>query len=400
MRGLRAEVSRPGRSRAALVATVVAGCIAAQFAGVGLPRYAYPMLLPTMRADMGLSYFESGLVATGNFVGFMLAAFGGGVIAVRIGPRRTILAALVLGTVAMLASGVAPDYIGVLVAQTVVGLGAGAIPPTVIGLASQWIGVERRGLVFGAVLSAMGLALLVSGVAMPALLAVAGWREGWLALGGVGVLALVAGFVTLRESPAAYALGPVNWRAVYGAWRVWYWCLLGLATGASNAVYTTFFAAWLVGERGVSVAAAGQLWAAAGVASVASGVTWGALADRIGLGRAAGLIFATQTLAIALLVAPAPGLMLVSPLLFGFTLMGYQVIAGAAITPLVPPRLAPAGQSLSVLMFAVGQAIGPAVAGRAADLLGTLGPSYLGAAAVALVGALAALGAPKAAAKL
>lgn len=399
MRGPNVEGSRRSRSGAPLVAIVVAGCIAAQFAAVGLPRYAYPMLLPAMRADLALSYFESGLVATGTFVGFMLAALGGGLIAVRIGPRRTILAALVVGTAAMFASGLAPGYLGVLVAQTVVGLGAGAVPPTVIGLAAQWVGSAWRGVGLGAVLSAMGLALLVAGLAVPPLLA-AGWRAAWLALGGVGVVALLVGLIALREPPALHIDGPPKWRAVYGSWRVWYWCLLGLATGASNAVYTTFFAAWLVSERGMSVAMAGQLWAAAGVASVASGVTWGALADRIGQGQAAALMFTTQTLAIALLTVRAPGLVLASALLFGFTLMGYQVIAGAAITPLVPARLAPAGQALSVLMFAVGQALGPAAAGRAADLVGTLAPSFLGTAAVALIGALAALGAPRAEAKL
>jgi predicted MFS family arabinose efflux permease len=382
---------RPGSA-----ALLLLGCIVAQFAGVGLPRYAYPILLPDMRDDLALSYFESGFVATGNFVGFMVAAFSGGLIAVRIGARRTIYAALALCTVAMLACAASSGYLAVLVAQTVVGLGSGALPPTVIGLVAQWVGSERRGLAIGAVLSAMGMGVLATGVALPVLLARAGWREGWLALGGIGLVALIVALATLRESPlTARGVAAGGLRAVYGSWRVWYYCLLGLATGSSNAVYTTFFAAWLVTERGMSVSEAGWLWSLAGMAAFASSVAWGGLSDRIGWGRALTLMFATQALAIGLFTAPSGALIAVSGLLFGATLMGYQVIAGAALTRLVPERLAPAGQSLSVLMFAVGQAIGPAVAGRAADVTGTLAPSFLGAAAVALLGAIAALFAPR-----
>ncbi len=44
------------------------------FACIGLARYAYTMLLPSMQSELGLSYDRMGFIGTGNFCGYLLAA--------------------------------------------------------------------------------------------------------------------------------------------------------------------------------------------------------------------------------------------------------------------------------------------------------------------------------------
>ena len=43
------------------------------FACIGLARYAYTMLLPSMQAGLGLPYDRMGFIGTGNFCGYLLS---------------------------------------------------------------------------------------------------------------------------------------------------------------------------------------------------------------------------------------------------------------------------------------------------------------------------------------
>jgi hypothetical protein len=44
------------------------------FCALGLGRFSYAVILPSMKAGLGLSYAETGWVATGNFIGYLLAS--------------------------------------------------------------------------------------------------------------------------------------------------------------------------------------------------------------------------------------------------------------------------------------------------------------------------------------
>ena len=51
----------------------------------GLGRFGYMLVLPSIREDLGLSYAFSGLLATANFVGFLVSAFIWGLLSSRLG---------------------------------------------------------------------------------------------------------------------------------------------------------------------------------------------------------------------------------------------------------------------------------------------------------------------------
>ena len=70
---------------------------------LGLARFGYTMILPSMKEALRFTYAETGWLATGNFIGYMIGSPLAGLLASRWPLRRLILIAL-LGLAAGLAA--------------------------------------------------------------------------------------------------------------------------------------------------------------------------------------------------------------------------------------------------------------------------------------------------------
>jgi MFS family permease len=128
-----------------------------------------------------------------------------------------------------------------------------------------------------------------------------------------------------------------------------------------------------------------------GWASVLCGLIWGAVSDVIGRKGALIIVYLIHAVSFSLfaLWPAAPGFT-ISAILFGLTAWSIPAIMAATCGDVLGPRLAPAALGFITLFFGVGQAIGPSVAGRMADLAGSFYPAFLLAGGVSLVGALGA----------
>ena len=76
---------------------------------LGITRFAYGLLLPPMRADLGWSYTLAGSMNTANAVGYLLGALAMSWLLQRMAPTRLFLTGAVLATVFMAASGFFTD---------------------------------------------------------------------------------------------------------------------------------------------------------------------------------------------------------------------------------------------------------------------------------------------------
>ncbi len=172
------------------------------------------------------------------------------------------------------------------------------------------------------------------------------------------------------------------------------WALGGVFAcfGFSYVIYVTFFAAYLVREGGLSPETAGRLWGLVGVLSLGSGLLWGRLADRIGKGRGLAILFGVHAASFAIFArgqgAPA---FLVSAVLFGLTAWSILAIMAAAVGDYARTSLAAATLGFITIIFGLGQAVGPPIAGRLADWTRSFSGALLLASGVALLGGLGAL---------
>jgi MFS family permease len=111
----------------------------------------------------------------------------------------------------------------------------------------------------------------------------------------------------------------------------------------------------------------------------------------IGRRRALIIVYIIHTVSFSLFALwPAtPGFTL-SAILFGLSAWSIPAIMAAACGDVLGSRLAPAALGFVTLLFGIGQAIAPSIAGAMADATGSFFAAYLLAAGVALLGALGA----------
>ena len=116
---------------------------------LGLARFGYAMILPAMKDGLHLTYTQTGWLATGNFIGYLVASFVAGLMATHWPPRRLILIGLVCLAGGLASTAVVTDFASALLARTFTGLGSGAVYIPSIALTTFWFAPHRRGMAAG-----------------------------------------------------------------------------------------------------------------------------------------------------------------------------------------------------------------------------------------------------------
>jgi len=381
------------------------------FACIGLARYAYTMLLPSMQAGLGLSYDRMGYIGTGNFCGYLLAVVLAPRLIRRFRPRAVISGGLVLITLALFSVSASHGFFIPLSLYFLVGMGTGfANIPTMV-LISHWFRSDQRGKAAGLMIGGNGAAIVLAGMLVPHLnrsFRADGWRAGWLLLAIIALLVTLLAARLLRNHPSEMGVEPLG-RAIPptsgqlvprerrgdGALLLRLG-LLYLAFGVTFMVYGTFIVTTMVREYGFSEARAGMYWSWAGFFSLFSGVVFGAISDRIGRKHGLALVFAVQSAAYLLagLKPGSVGLML-SIALYGSAVFAIPAIMAAAVGDYLGLSRAASAFATITIFFAVGQTVGPALAGFIAKTSGSFTGAYQLAALVTTLAVAGALLLPK-----
>jgi len=381
------------------------------FACIGLGRYAYTMLLPSMQAGLGLSYDRMGYISTANFFGYLLAVVLAPRLIRRYRPRAVIGGGLSLITLALFPVAVCHGFFMPLSLYFLVGMGTGfANIPTMV-LVSQWFRSDQRGRAAGLMIGGNGAAIVLAGILVPLLnrsFGANGWRAGWLLLGIVALTVTILAVWLVRNHPSEKGLEPLGRarptspdhfvpREQKGAGLLLVKLgMLYFAFGATFMVYGTFIVTTMVREYGLSEAKAGIYWSWAGVFSLFSGLLFGTLSDRIGRKLGLALVFAVQTAAYLLAgLMPGSALLMLSIILYGSAVFAIPAIMAAAVGDYLGPNRAAGAFATITIFFAAGQTVGPSLAGVIAKSSGSFASAYLLAAFITASAMIFALFLPK-----
>ena len=380
------------------------------FACIGMGRYAYTMLLPSMQAGLGLPYDRMGLIGTANFCGYLTSVICAPFMIRRFKPRIVISIGLAVISIALFGISRSEGFALPALLYALVGIGTGFANIPVMVLVSHWFRSERRGTAAGLMISGNGAAIMLAGWLVPRLNAAYGangWRVGWLLLAVVSLLVMTASTLLIRNTPSDIGAIPdghsqsvrpeqtvPHEHAGDGALLVKLG-LLYLAFGATFMVYGTFIVTTLVKEYGFSESRAGFYWSWVGFFSLFSGVLFGALSDKIGRKYGLALVFSLQTAAY-LLAGSSPGTagMAGSIALYGLAVFAIPAIMAAAVGDYLGPHRAAAFSTVTIF-FAAGQTSGPALAGAIGRSYGSFSNAYLLAGLVTLLAVIGALLLPK-----
>lgn len=366
---------------------------------IGFTRFAYTVIMPEMRRGLGLTYTDMGLIGTIGFGAYLLANLPAGTAAAYFGMRRTIASALALAGAGLFGLALAPGFGVAALANALVQASSAAANVAGFAIVVPWFPVTQRGRAAGAVVGGAGLGIVLVGRLVPSLLTAdeAGWRYAWMA---VGAATLLVGAITgacLRNHPAAALAerrrqsGTLVWTDLARRPTLWVLAFVMGLFGFEYIVFGTFFAANLT-ARGWTIDDAGSLWSVVGLLMIGSGLVGGALSDRIGRLPALGALFAAQAAASLLFALTSDGLGLYAGVaLYGATVMGFPAVVGALCGDLVGPARASVAIAFTNVIFALGQTIGPTVAGAVLDATGALQGALFTGAASALLGMVTCL---------
>lgn len=377
---------------------------------LGLARFAFGMLLPSMSEALHMSYDEMGLLGTANFAGYLTAVGFTPILLRRLTPRLLISGGLALISACIFAISMSAGYKLVLVLYTIVGIGSGLANIPLMVLVSYWFSKEKRGQAAGFIVIGSGFAIIFSGMLIPYLNGIygqSGWRVSWFIIGLIVLLVCIVASVLIRNTPEEKGLKPhgkVTEPAAPSA-EVKQVSMLRILThlgalyfifGATYVVYGTFIVTTMVKEYGFAEASAGHLWSWIGFFSLFSGVVFGILSDKAGRKTGMMAVYAVQTAAYCLVgLNIGSQYIFISVVLYGLAAFAIPAIMAASIGDYLGKARAAAGFSIVTFFFATGQTLGPFVAGILAESSGTFKVSYLASGGLTLLAVIIANFLPK-----
>ena len=366
---------------------------------LGITRFAYGLLLPAMRADLGWTYTLAGAMNTANAMGYFLGALATPWLLRRLGASTVLWGGAVLASVFMGLSGFFTATEPLLAQRLLAGV-ASAFVFISGGLLAAQLGArapERSGFLIGLYYSGTGVGIVLSALAVPWVLEQAvgqahGWRWAWWLL---ALLCLVGSAALLW--PARVMAQPVVPEHAAGSARVTFrWRQFGFALagytlfGMGYIGYMTFVVA-LLRAQGSSSLAVTVFYGLLGLAVMASSRVWAGLLDRHKTGRALALLNGLLGLATILpALTQSWPVILASGLLFGGVFLSVVASTTALVRHNLPPAAWAGGISAFTTVFAAGQIAGPTMVGWIADGPGGLAQGLVYSALALWLGALLA----------
>lgn len=359
--------------------------------GMGIGRFAYTPILPGMMEGLGLTASDAGLIASANYVGYLIGAIlaGGGW---GQGRERS-MAYLGTGGTAVLtaAMGLTDAMPAFLLIRFVAGIASAFMMiflSTIIF--SQLARTQQAGLQslhFGGV----GLGITVSAIVTGAVFVLGlDWQMNWFAAAGVSAIAFMAvvwlmGIDDYAPPSQSRREPPLVWNPALAKITLAY-----AIFGAGYIVTATFLIAIVRQSDGGFVVESG-VWLAAGLAGAPSVWLWSLVARRLGLAAAFGIGCVVEAVGVVASVSIGGyGAQLLAGALLGgtfiaVTAMGLQI--GRAVAGDAPRR----ALAIMTAAFGVGQITGPLLAGIAADFTGSFFAPSIGAAVALMIAGLVGL---------
>jgi predicted MFS family arabinose efflux permease len=162
----------------------------------GLARYGYGLLLPDMKADIGIGPSTAGLISSLGYLAYLVANAAVVPLASRLGERVAVAFAAASAALGMAVIAVAGSAWAVAIGVLIAGTAAGMAFPPYADLVDRHVDAPRRAVVWSTISSGTGWGVVLAGPV--AILAGDQWRAAWASF---VVIAVVAGVAATRLAP-------------------------------------------------------------------------------------------------------------------------------------------------------------------------------------------------------
>jgi predicted MFS family arabinose efflux permease len=369
------------------IALAFAG-LAAIAAAIGIGRFAYTPILPTMLAALGWSKSDAGLVASANLLGSFVGALLAGRPFVAARPRHCLLAALTISVASTAAMSLPSDIACFVGLRFIGGVASAFVIVCASALVLERLQASGRGSLSAIHFAGVGFGIMVSAITVSAMQEWgAPWRSLWIGSGAIAMLAAMAASALIRTSdhvgasskPAAFQTSPSGLRAMIVAYGLF---------GFGYVITATFLVAIVRLTDEVCVLES-WVWMLFGLAAVPSVTAWSWLGERIGILNA----FAAACVIEAIGVAASVEWVTIAGICFSALLLG-GTFMGITALGFMAARMLSGGNphrafGRATASFSIGQMAGPVLAGFLSERFGDFRlASLIAAAALAIAAVL------------
>ncbi|MBX3596904.1 MAG: MFS transporter [Rhizobiaceae bacterium] len=347
------------------------GGMAAMAVAMGIGRFVFTPILPSMMDELGLSPAQAGWIASANYLGYLVGAFAtmgawaGG------RERSMMLCGLGASTILTAAMGLSESLAAFLLIRFLAGVASAFVMVFLASIVFSHLDVARKTHLQAVHFAGVGIGISLSSVMMALIGAFrAPWMDGWFGAAILSALGLIFVAFTIREGPvrfaATYAPEPALPRdpalfrviAAYGLFGVGY-------------IVTATFLVAIVRESDAARSFEALVWFVTGIAIIPSTYLWSGFARRKGPATAYAACCVVEAIGVAASVwiggwvGPVLAGILLGLTFVAMTAFGLQ--AARILAPQSPRRVL----SLMTAWFGVGQIIGPVIAGLIAESTGS-----------------------------
>jgi predicted MFS family arabinose efflux permease len=354
---------------------------------MGIGRFIFTPILPAMMTDLGLTPGDAGIIASANYVGYLLGAIIAGYGWASGIERPVVLVSLAASAALCLAMSLSDSILVFSILRFLAGMASAFMLVLAATIVFSHLAAADRQDLQAVHFGGVGAGIVLSSVLVAASAANGfGWRQDWIGAAILSVLGLFAVWWLLREGPVRTGADtkepPVRWTPAFLKINIAYGVF-----GFGYIITATFIIAIVRSSNGGSSMEA-LVWFVTGVAAAFSVWLWGPLLRRIGPFAVVALGLLVQAVGVAAsVVLPPPVGPILGGILLGLTFIvitasGFQ--AGRALLPQSPRRV----MAVMTAAFGIGQIIGPLVGGYLANVTGNFTTATLAAAASLVIGAV------------
>ncbi|MGO4047885.1 YbfB/YjiJ family MFS transporter [Staphylococcus pseudintermedius] len=367
----------------------------ALFIVIALGRFAYTPILPFMQLDTGLDNKSVGLLATFNYLGYLIGAMLP-IFYIMKNKVFDLKCYLLLNVATMLLFGVTDHFVIWSLLRLLNGISSGAVFVLASNIVLEALHLARREGIAGLLYSAVGLGLFSSSLFIFLYTDVTHWRETWIWLGSAAFILTLIIIICLRENPTLpepashKAHGPEKVirysKKFYIPFAIAYFC-----EGAGYIITGTFLVAIVKTMPTLSEYAA-LSWMFVGFGAIPATVLWSMIGQRIGICLSVILAFLLQIVAVLMPIFTVNAFAIaLSSMIFGATFLGLTTLFMSKSHQITFETKGNNLVAVMTLIYSVGQMIAPYISGILIERTHSYNDALIFAAAILVVGILSSL---------
>lgn len=325
---------------------------------MGIGRFSYTPLLPFMQAELHLSNSTAGFIALSNYVGYFVGSLLCTFVVFK-NKRFALMAMVLISMPSLLVLGMMDNIWVIFIARFVSGVTSAVIFIFTTQMILTYIQTIQKNHFTGYLYSGVGVGIVGSSILILLFSPRLNMEGLWVLLAVMSLVTGIIGLYLIRAIP----IMPVQPRTKGKNTVILYWLYFAYFLEGLGYIITGTFIVNVAKSTPTIQFDSSLIWLIVGVAAIPSCMLFIRLAEKFGYASMLTLALVLQAIGIAL---PALSItnwsFFLSAFLFGFTFMGITALTNAIVKQINVSAI-----GILTALYALGQIIGPAIAGFLLD---------------------------------